>query len=144
MLALSTFKHVDSAINTALEKASRNKKLIIVCGHNVDLGLCFIESGIGLYPDLKEQFRKEILANHEQRWNEKVKIIAHRAGTQGIEVITYIQAKHFISLCLEVIEKEKPYLIITPRPHRPDWLRRPFGSAANRLASKTDCSVIEA
>ena len=43
----------------------------------------------------------------------------------------------------KVIEKEKPSLVIMARSHRPDWLRRIFGSVADRLASKVDCSVVE-
>ena len=144
MLALSSFKHSDGAIEIALEKASQCKRLIIVYGRNVNLGLYFMESGVGLYPDLKEQCEKEILADYEQRWKEKVEVIVDRARVQGIQVVTYVHAERFTSLCLEVIEKEKPYLIVTPRPHRPDWLRSLFGSVADCLASKTDCSVIEA
>ena len=144
MLALSTFKHADHAIDVALKKASQCKKLIIVYGRNDNLGLFFMESGVGLYPNLKEQCEKEILADYEQQWKEKVEVIADRARAQGIEVVTYVNAERFISLCLEVIEKEKPSLVITVRPHRPDWLRVFFGSAADRLASKTDCFIIEA
>jgi len=117
MLALSTFKNSDRAIDAALKKASQCKRLIIVYGYNVNLGLYFMESGVGLYPDLKEQCEKEILADYEQRWKEKVEVIADRARVQGIQVVTYVHAERFTSLCLEVIEKEKPYLIITPRPH---------------------------
>ena len=143
MLALSTFKHADIAIDTALEKASRCQKLVIVYGHNVNLGLYFMESGVGLYPDLKEQCEKEILSDYEQQWKEKVEVIADRARAQGIQVVTHVHTERFISLCLEVIEKEKPSLVITVRPHRPNWLRGLFGSAADRLASKAACSVIE-
>lgn len=144
MLALSTFKHSDSAIDTALKKASQCKRLIIVYGRNVNLGLYFMESGVGLYPDLKEQCEKELLADYEQRWKEKVEVIADRARTQGIQVVTYVHAGRFTSLCMEVIEKEKPSLIVTPRSHRPAWVRGVFGSVADRLASHAGCPVIEA
>ena len=132
-----------SPLTLRWKKASRCQKLVIVYGHNVNLGLYFLESGVGLYPDLKEQCEKEILADYEQRWKEKVEVIADRARVQGIQVVTYVHAERFASLCLEAIEKEKPSLIIMARSHRPDWLRGLFGSAAHRLASKTDCSVIE-
>jgi len=74
MLALSTFKRADNGIDTALEKASQCKKLVIVYGHNINLGLYFMESGIGLYPNMKEQCEKEILPDYEQQWKEKVEV----------------------------------------------------------------------
>jgi len=83
MLALSTFKHSDSAIDTALKKASEYKRLVIVYGHNVNLGLYFMESGVGLYPDLKEQCEKEILADYEQKWKEKVEVIAKNRNSES-------------------------------------------------------------
>ena len=144
MLALSTFKHSESAIDTALKKARQCKGLVIVYGHNINLGLYFMESGIGLYSDLKEQCEKELLADYEQKWKEKVKLIADKARTQGIEVVTYVHAERFTSLCLEVIEKEKPSLIITVRSNRPVWLKGFFGSVSNRLAFNAGCPVIEA
>ena len=144
MLALSTFKHSDSTIDTALKKASQCKRLIIVYGRNVNLGLYFVESGIGLYPNLKKQCEKEILADHELQWKERVEAIADRARTQGIQVVTYVHAGRFTSLCLEVIEKEKPSLIVMPQSQRPDWLRSILGYPANHLASQAGCPVIEA
>ena len=144
LLALSTFKHSNRAIGIALEKANQCKKLVIVYGHNVNLVMYFMESEVGLYSDLKEQYEKEILADYEEQWKEKVEVIADRARTQDVQVVTYVHTEHFISLCLKIIEKEKPSLVIMARSHRPDWLRRIFGSVADRLASKVDCSVIEA
>jgi nucleotide-binding universal stress UspA family protein len=144
MLALSTFKHADRAIDAALRKASQCKKLIIVYGRDVNLGLYFMESGVGLYPDMKEQCEKELLADYEQRWKQKVEAIANRARAPGIQVVTYVHSGRFTSFCLEVIAKEKPSLIITARSHRPDWVRSLFGSVADRLASQTSCPVIEA
>ena len=102
-----------------------------------------MESGVGLIRGLKEQCEKEMLADYEQQWKEKVEKIVDKARAQGIEVVTYVHAESFISLCLKVIEKEKPSLIIMARHHRPDWLRGFFGSPADRLAYCTDCSVIE-
>ena len=144
MLALSTFKHADRAINTALEKARQCRRLVIVYGCNVNLGLYFMESGIGLYPELKEQCEKELLAEFEQKWKEKVEGIANIARMQGLQVVTYVRAERFTSLCLEVIEKEKSFLIVMPQSHRPDWLRSILGSPANHLASHTGYLVIEA
>jgi len=144
MLALSTFKHSDRAIDTALGKASQCKRLVIVYGRNVNLGLYFMESGVGIYPELKEQCEKELLAEFEQQWKEKAETIASRARTQDIKVVTYVRAGCFTSLCLEVIEKEKPFLVVTTRYRRPAWVKSLFAPPVDYLLSHAGCPVIEA
>ena len=144
MLALFTFRHTDRAVDVALEKAIQRKRLVIVYGRNVNLGLYFMESGVGLYPNLKEQCEKELLAEFEQQWKEKVEVIANKARAQGIQVVTYVHAGRFTSLCLEIIKKEKPSMIVTTQSHRPAWVRNLFGSPADHLASHAGCQVIEA
>jgi len=143
MLALYTFKHADRAINTALERASQRKRLVIVYGANVNLGLYFMASGIGIYPKLKEQCEKELLTESEQEWKEKVEAIANRARAEGLQVVTYVRVGRFISLCMEVIEKEKPFLVVTRRPRILVWIRNLFGSQVDRLIAHAGCPVIE-
>jgi nucleotide-binding universal stress UspA family protein len=143
MLALSAFKRSNGAIDMALEKASRCKRLVIVYGRNVNLGLYFMETDIGLYPKLKEKCEKKLLTEFEQQWKAKVEAIAKRARAQGIHVVTYIRTGRFTSLCLEVIEKEKPSLVVTTRPRRPAWLRNLFGSPVDYLLSHAGCPIIE-
>lgn len=144
MLALSTFKHSDRAIDIALERAGQCKRLVIVYGRNVNVGLYFMESGVGIYPELKEQCEKELLAKFEQQWKEKVETIASRARTQDIKVVTYVRAGCFTSLCLEVIEKEKPFLVVTTRSRRPAWVRSLFAPPADYLVLYAGCPVLEA
>jgi len=102
-----------------------------------------METDIGLYPKLKEQCEKELLAEFEQQWKVKVEAIAKRARAQGIQVVTYVRTRRFTSLCLEVIEKEIPSLVVTTRPRRPAWLRNLFGSPVDYLISHAGCPVIE-
>ncbi|MBW1854891.1 MAG: universal stress protein [Deltaproteobacteria bacterium] len=144
MLALSTFKHSDKAIEVAIDKASQCKKLVIVYGREVNLWLYFMETDIGLFPGLKEQCEKELLTEIEQQWEEKVEAVANRARAEGLQVTIYVRAKSFKKLCLEIAEKEKPLVIITTRTLRPAWIRSLFRSPADYLASQKGCSVIEA
>jgi len=143
MLALSTFKYSDKAIEAAIEKANQCKKLIIVYGHEVNLWLYFLETDIGFYPCWKEQCEKELLAEIHQQWKGKIEDITNRVRAENIQVITYVRAERFRTLCMEVVKKEKPSLIITKQNLRPAWFRRFFGSPADYLASHTECSVIE-
>lgn len=144
MLALFTFRHTDMAVDVALEKAMQRKRLVIVYGHNINPGLYFIETGIGLYPNLKEQCEKELLTEFEQQWKEKVETIANRARAEGLQVVTYVRAERFASLCSEVIKKEKPFLVVTTRTRGPAWVRGLFGSSKDHLLSHAECPVIEA
>jgi len=142
MLALSTFKYSDKAIETAIEKASQCKKLIIVYGHEVNLWLYFLETDIGFYPCWKEQCEKELLTKIHHQWVGRVEGIANRAIAENLQVITYVRAERFRTLCMEVVKKEKPSLIIAKKNLRPAWFRRFFGSPVDYLASHTGCSVI--
>ena len=143
MLALSTFENSDKAIEAAIEKASHFKKLVIVYGHEVNLWLYFLETDIGFYPCWKEQCEKELLAEIRQQWEGKAKDIADRAREKNLQVTTYVRTERFRTLCMEVVKKEQPSLIITKQNLRPAWFRRLFGSPADYLASHTECSVIE-
>ena len=143
MLALSTFKHFDKAIEAAIEKARRCKKLIIVYGHEVSLWLYFLETDIGFYPNWKEQCEKELLREIHHQWAGKVEGIANRARAENVQVTTYVRAERFRTLCMEVVKKEKPSLIITKKNLRPAWFRRFFASPVDYLASHIECSVIE-
>jgi nucleotide-binding universal stress UspA family protein len=143
MLALSTFENSDKAIEGAMEKASQCKKLIIVYGHEVSLWLYFLETDIGFYPCWKEQCEKELLREIHHQWAGKIEGIANRARAENLQVITYVRTECFRTLCMEVVKKEQPSLIITKQNLRPAWFRRLFGSPADYLASHTECSVIE-
>lgn len=143
MLALSTFKYSDKAMEIAIEKASQFKKLVVVYGREVNLWLYFLETDIGFYPSWKEQCEKELLAEIHQKWEQKVEDIANKARAENLEVTTYVRAGRFGTLCMEVMKKEKPSLIIIKKNLRPAWFRRFFGSPVDYLASHIECSVIE-
>jgi hypothetical protein len=144
MLALYTFKHSERAITTALEKAGQCERFVIVFGCEVNFGLYIMESDIGLYPSLKARCEKELLLKLEKEWKERTEDIARMARTKCQQVVTYVRAGYFVSLCMEVIEKEKPFLIVTTRSCRPPLINMLFRSPADRLVSLAGCPVIEA
>jgi hypothetical protein len=143
MLALSDFKYSDKAIEVVIEKASQCKKLVIVYGHEVNLWMYFLETDIGFYPCWKEQCEKELLAEIHRKWEKKIAAVVNRAKAGNLQVTTYVQAERFRTLCMEVVRKEKPSLIITKRNLGFTWFRNFFGSPADYPASHTECPVIE-
>jgi hypothetical protein len=54
MLALSTFRQSEKAIDTAIKEAGKVKKLVIVYVADVNLARYFVDVDHGLIPDFKE------------------------------------------------------------------------------------------
>ena len=144
MLALSTFRRSDEAVDLALEKAAGGGDLIIVYVADVNLARYFIGTDLGFYPELKKRYEEELLREHEQKGVEVVGCIGKRAEGLRIVARTYVRIGRFASECMKVIAKEKPGLIITTRSRRPAWVKRFFGSPVDYLVAHAGCLVIEA
>jgi len=144
MLALSTFRQSDHAVDLAIEKAREFGRLVVVHVADMNLARYFIETDIGLYPELKEKCEAEVLREHEQQGREAVRAIAEKAEAEGIEVTSCVRVGRFALVCLEVVIEEKPDVIVTTRSKRPAWVRRFFGSPVDHLIAEAGCPVIEA
>ena len=144
MLALSTFRRSDKAVELALEKAEQYGKLVIVYVADVNLARYYIGTDVGLYPQLQERVEEEVLVEHEKEGREEVKPIAERAGAKGLEVKTHVSIGRFARVCLEVIKRENPSVVITTRSRRPAWVRKFFGSPVDHLIAEAGRPVIEA
>jgi nucleotide-binding universal stress UspA family protein len=144
MLALSTFRQSDKAVALALEKAQAGKKLVIVHVADVNLARYLIGTDIGLYPELKEKCEEELLREHEQKGQEKAEFIARRARAAGLDVATYVRIGRFAPVCLEIVGRERPSLVVTTRSRRPAWVKKFFGSPVDYLVAHAGCPVIEA
>jgi len=143
-LALSTFRRSEDAIAVALEKAAACKELVVVYVADVNLARYLIGTDVGLYPELKEKCEQELLEEHRQKGKEEAESIAARAETQGIRTVSYVLVGRFALVCLEIVEKERPSLIVTTRSRRPTWVKKLFGSPVNHLIAHAGCPVIEA
>ena len=144
MLALSTFRQSDRAVELAVEKAKEGRLLVIVFVVDVNLARYLVGADLGLYPKLKEEYQEELLKEHQRLAEEKVNSIAKTADDLGISVRMYISTGRFALECLEAVEKEKPGLIITTRSRRPAWVKKLFGSPVDHLIANSGCPVVEA
>jgi nucleotide-binding universal stress UspA family protein len=142
MLALSTFRKSEKAVDTAIEKSRYVKKLMVVYIADVNLARYLMDVEHGLIPGLKETCESDLLQQHEKAGREQAAAIAEKAKGEGIEVKTYVQVGRFAIVCLEVVQKEKPSLIVTVRSKRPEWVRKFFGSPVDELVAKAGCPVI--
>jgi len=143
MLALSTFRQSQRAVELAIEKAKKTNKLIVVYVVDVNLARYFIGTDIGSCPALKDRCEEELLSEYRHGAEQEVKSIANTAQEHGTSVTSHIDTGRFAVECLKVIEKEKPELVITTRSNRPQWVKRFFGSPVDYLIDNAKCPVIE-
>jgi len=144
MLALSTFRRSDQAVDRAIDKAAESGSLVVAYVADVNLARYLIGTDVGLYPELQRKCEEELLQEHEQQGREHVAAIRDRATAGGIQVTSHVRVGRFALVCLEIAEKEGPVLIVTTRSRRPAWVRRFFGSPVDHLIAHAGCPVLEA
>jgi nucleotide-binding universal stress UspA family protein len=144
LLALSTFRYSQKAIDCAIEETKKGRNLIVVYVVDVNLARYFIGADLGFYENLKEKCGKELLQEHKKMAKQRVESIAEMAEKYGIEVKTHISIGRFALKVLPFVKKNKPEFIITTRSKRPKWVKKFFGSPVDYLVEKADCPVVEA
>jgi hypothetical protein len=111
MLALSTFRRSEQAVSTAIRKAKSTRKLLVVFVPDINLAKYFI--GSELSPAMKEMCEADLLKLHQKEGHERVNEIAAKAKLEDIEMKSVVQLGHFAAICLDLIKREKPSLIVT-------------------------------
>jgi len=143
MLALSTFRQSELAISKALEEAKKTKYLLLGYVIDVNLARYFIGSDQLVTEQLKNRCEEEILAEHKERGKKYVENIETRARTSGISVKTIFQVGRFGLICVDIMQKENPSVIVTTRSKRPEWVKKFFGSPVSYLIKHASCPVVE-
>jgi len=144
MLALSTFRQSNRAIEMAIDKAAQCKHLIIVYVVDVNLGRYMIGSDLGFVPSVQERYKKELLKEHREKGEAVLQSISRLAAAHGITADSHIVTGRFALEILDVAENERPSLIVTTRSRRPKWIKKLFGSPVNYLSTHAPCKVTEA
>ena len=141
MLALSTFRRSDAAINLALDRAAGPGRLVIVYVADKNLARYLVGTDIGMYPSLKERCEEELLQEHERAGRQHVDEIVERARALGLKTTTHVQRGRFGEVCLEVAARERPSLVVTTRSKRAAWVKSFFGSPVDYLIEHVGCPV---
>lgn len=145
MLALSTFRQSEAAVEAAIEKAAGEEALLVVAFVvDVNVARYLLGSDVGVFPGLKERCEQEFLAYEKGIAEEKVRAIADTAEKRGVSVRSCVAVGRFGLECMKIVEDERPELIVTTRSKRPGWVRRFFGSPVDYLIANAGCPVIEA
>ncbi|HOI95327.1 MAG TPA: universal stress protein [Syntrophobacter fumaroxidans] len=141
MLAISTFRRSERAIDVAIEEAREIKKLLVVYIADSNLARYMVDADQRLFGELRESVESNVLERHEKEGWEHVEEIAERAEKEGIEVKTHVQVGQFAVICLEAIKTRKPSLVVTTRSQRPAWVKRFFGAPVDELIKGASCPV---
>ena len=143
MLALSTFRQSEMAISKALEEAKETKSLLIVYVVDINLERYFIDSEAFITPQLEQRAREELLEEHQQIGKKYVEKIEREALKEDISVKLVFEIGRFGIICVNIMKKENPKMIITTRSKRPAWVKKIFGSPVSYLIENASCPVIE-
>jgi nucleotide-binding universal stress UspA family protein len=141
MLALSSFRKSEKAVDAAIEKARKVKKLMVVYVADVNLARYLVDVAYGLFPGWRESSESEMLVQYQYAGRGWAAEVADRANKEGIAVRINVQIGRFADVCLHVVRLEKPSLVVTTRSKRPEWVRKFFGSPVDELIAKAGCPV---
>ena len=144
MLALSTFRRSEKAVELAVEEARGGAGLLVVWVVDVNLARYLVDTDAGLLAEVRERTERQVLADHERQARQRVEAIAERARRSGVAVRSHVEVGRFALVCLPLVRMEKPRKIFTTRSDRPAWVRRFFGSPVDQLIAEAGCPVIEA
>ena len=144
MLALSTFRRSEKAIEVAMEKSRKIRKLMVVYVVDIDVARYFVGVENEIPISMRETCESEMLEKAEKEAREHVATIAEKAEKEGIGVKTLVQRGEFAVVCLDVVNQLRPSLIVTTRSRRPAWVKKFFGAPVDELIAKAGCPVVTA
>lgn len=144
LLALSTLRHCEHAIDLALAQAALTHHLTLIYVVDQDVACCLSGADMGLVPQLRDLAVEEIMAEREAEGRRRVEPVVRRALEMGIHVTAGISRGHFSEACLSAIAAGHPALVVTTRSGRPEWARRLWGSDVDRVVAAAPCPVVEA
>jgi len=144
MLALSTFRRSEKAVDLALDSLRPGGRLLVLHVVDINLARYFVGSDVGMYAELRDRCEAELLAEHEKEGRASAEAIAGQARARGLEVGVIVRVGRFGLIAEEVAKEVAPDLIITTRSNRPEWVKRLFGSPVSYLIEKAPCPVVDA
>jgi nucleotide-binding universal stress UspA family protein len=144
MLALSTYRYSEQAVDGAIEAARGGAELLVVYVVDVNLARYLVGTDAGVLAEVREKTEQEMLVEYERRARRQADRIVERARQAGVSARTHIEVGRFALVCLPVAKAVKPVRIFTTRSRRPVWVRRFFGSPVDQLIAGAGCPVVEA
>ena len=145
MLALSTFRQSETAVEAAIERAAGEKALLVVAFVvDVNVARYLLGTDVGFFPNLRDRCEQDFLQDQKRVGEDRARTIVEKAAGRGVEAKSHVVIGRFGLECVKMAETEKPQVIVTTRSKRPGWVRRFFGSPVDYLMANAGCPVIEA
>jgi nucleotide-binding universal stress UspA family protein len=142
MLALSTFRRSDKAVEMAIARSRESKKLMVVYVIDINVARYLVGVEEEFFIGLKDTCEAELLEKAEKEGREQLEVIAEKATQSGIQVKTLVKLGRFAVICLDVVNEAHPSLIVTTRSRRPEWVRKFFGAPVDELVAKAGCQTL--
>ncbi len=139
-LALSTFRQSQKAVCTAILEARCTKKLIIV--YVVDVNLSRYLIGPEYDYAIRDLCETDLLLQYQREGRFLVEEIAAQARRENIEAESLVQIGRFAYVCLGLIQRVKPSVVVTTRSKRPDWVKRLYAAPVDEIIEKAGCPVV--
>jgi nucleotide-binding universal stress UspA family protein len=144
VLAPSTFRWSDKAVEVAMEKFREIRKLMVVYVVDIDVARYFVGVEDEASVKYRESCESEMPENAEKEGRDHVATIAEKAEKDGIEVKTLVRLGEFAAVCLDLVDQVRPSLIATTRSRGPAWVKKFFGAPVDELIAKSGCPVVTA
>ncbi len=143
MLALSTFRRSERAVEQAIESVHPGGTMVLLYVVDVNLSRYFVGCDVGIPWPLREQCESELLRKLEDQARTAAHSIAERARATGLRVEVLVRVGRFGLVAEEIARDLSPELIVTTRSHRPRWVKRLFGSPVDHLIGHAPCPVLD-
>jgi nucleotide-binding universal stress UspA family protein len=143
LLALSSFRLSQKAIETAFSEAAKVNSIIISFIVDVNLHRYLLTSDLMATTELEHEYEQEMLDDYKEKGEKLVKDLEAIAQEAGLTYKSYFAIGRFGLINEEIAKKEQPSLIVTTRTNRPQWVKLLFGSPVSYLISRVSCKVIE-
>jgi nucleotide-binding universal stress UspA family protein len=101
MLALSTFRRSEKAIDVAIEKCQETKKLMVVYVIDINVARYLVGVEEEFFIGLKEKSESEMLEKAEKDARDHVATIVEKAKKEGIQVKRLTQIGRFAAVAAD-------------------------------------------
>jgi nucleotide-binding universal stress UspA family protein len=145
LLALSTTRHSEKAIEKAIERVEAESGelfLLFILDDEVPSGLFDQLTDRGFTGEKpSDQLANALKEEYRLRAREETQRIESRAAERNLKCHTEIVEGAFQDKCLEGVERYQADLVILTRRKRSNLARYLFGSAVNNLKAVCQCGV---
>ena len=135
LLALSSFRFTEAEVELALKRCKEAEaQLQVLFVVDVNLARYFSNIGPMAGSSLREQLEDGIRDELRQKAQAILNQVCEHSKAADVKCNGVMRTGRFAEEVVKFVQAETPERIIVTRAHRPEWLRRLFGSPVDTLA----------